>query len=75
MFCSLSAELSLSCTEVYPFQGPLGTITSQMLIIFFYFVMQPARLAKLSQEGNTEILLWQGLLSSNISNHAKQEII
>lgn len=53
----------------------MGTIASQMLIIFIYFVTQPASLAKLSQEENTEILLWQGLLSSNISNHAKQEII
>lgn len=37
--------------------------------------MQPVRLAKLSQEENTEIPLQQGLLSSSISTQAKQEII
>lgn len=47
-----------------------------MLIAFVYPVIQPARLAELRQEENTEIYPQQGLLSSSsISNHAKQEIM
>lgn len=47
-FCSPSVELSCSWVEA---------ITSQMLTIFIYFVTQPAKLAKLSQEENAEIPL------------------